>query len=111
VIGADGSPLRTDVTGNDHLKATVDEHFAFEVGRAHWESTSEEGHSATPGFCISANGPATEPALLASALLKAKGAPSRLIEQESQPVARNKFLPRLAAPLPLSCARPGGLLT
>src|ERR1051326_5612758 len=34
----DGTPLRTDVTGNDYLKAPVDEHFALDQGRAHWKS-------------------------------------------------------------------------
>lgn len=78
-IGADGLPVRTDVTGNDYLKAPVDEHFAFEGGRAHWKSTSEEGQSAAPGFYISNNGPAAESALLVAALLKAKSAPVGLL--------------------------------
>src|SRR5215831_9253851 len=49
-IGADGLPMRTDVTGNDYLKAPVDEHFAFENGRAHWKSTSEAGQAGSSGF-------------------------------------------------------------
>src|ERR1700682_1063868 len=43
VVAADGSPSRSDVTGNDYLKAPVDEHFAVESGIAHWKSTSEHG--------------------------------------------------------------------
>jgi hypothetical protein len=79
VIGADGLPLRTDVTGNDYLKAQVDEHFAVEGGHAHWKSTSEEGQSSTPGFYVSNNGPAAESALLVAALLKVPGAPVKLL--------------------------------
>ncbi|HEY6267177.1 MAG TPA: amidohydrolase family protein [Candidatus Acidoferrum sp.] len=79
VIGANGLPLRTDVTGNDYLKAPVDEHFVFEQGRAHWKSTSEDGSSATEGFYVSNNGPGAELALLVEALVKAKGGPVKLL--------------------------------
>jgi imidazolonepropionase-like amidohydrolase len=79
VIGANGLPLRADVTGNDYLKAPVDEHFAFEQGRAHWKSTSEDGASQTEGFYVSNNGPGAELALLVAALLKAKGGPVKLL--------------------------------
>ncbi len=38
IVAADGSPLRVDITGNDYLKAPVDEHFAMKpalaIGRA-----------------------------------------------------------------------------
>jgi hypothetical protein len=78
IIAADGSPLRTDITGNDYLKAPVDEHFTVEAGVGHWKSTSENGHAPEPGFYISNNGPAAEAALLVSALLKAKDAPFAL---------------------------------
>jgi hypothetical protein len=60
ILGADGLPLHADVTGNDYLKAPVDEHFAFENGVAHWKSTSENGQSLTPGFYVSNNGPVGE---------------------------------------------------
>src|SRR6266478_748002 len=43
MIGANGTPSHTDVTGNDYLKAPVDEHFAVENENAHWKSTSEDG--------------------------------------------------------------------
>jgi Amidohydrolase family len=75
IVGADGLPLRVDVTGNDYLKAPVDEHFAVENGTAHWKSTSEDGKAPAPGFYVSNNGPALESALLAAALLKAKRIP------------------------------------
>lgn len=78
-IGASGMPLRTDVTGNDYLKAPVEEHFAFEHGSSHWKSTSEDGSSPGEGFYISNNGPGAELALLVAALVKAKGAPVKLL--------------------------------
>jgi hypothetical protein len=79
VIRADGLPSGTDITGNDYLKAPVDEHFFIENGVAHWRSTSENGQASVPGFYISNNGPAAETALLVAALLKAKGAPVKLL--------------------------------
>ena len=78
VIRPDGLISGTDITGNDYLKAPVDEHFFIENGRAHWKSTSENGE-AEPGFYISNNGPAAEPALLVNALLKAKDGRVRLL--------------------------------
>jgi len=79
LLGAGGLPLRTDVTGNDYLKAPVDEHFAFEQGRSHWKSTSEDGSSPAEGFYVSNNGPGAEFALLVAALVKAKGGPVKLL--------------------------------
>jgi imidazolonepropionase-like amidohydrolase len=79
VIGANGLPVRTDLTGNDYLKAPVDEHFAFEQGRSHWKSTSEDGASPGEGFYVSNNGPGAELALLVAALVKAKGGPLKLL--------------------------------
>ena len=78
VLGADGLPSRTDITGNDYLKAPVDEHFAVENARAHWKSTSEDASANPGGFYVSNNGPVVESAILAGALLKAKGAPMKL---------------------------------
>ncbi|MGP0095402.1 MAG: amidohydrolase family protein [Terriglobales bacterium] len=78
IVAVDGSPLRTDVTGNDYLKAPVDEHFTIEAGVGHWKSTSENGQAPAPGFYVSNNGPAAESALLVGALLKAKNASIKL---------------------------------
>ena len=78
VIGANGLPTRTDITGNDYLKAPVDEHFAVENGRAHWKSTSEDASAAEGGFYVSNNGAGAEAAILVAALVKAKGAPVKL---------------------------------
>ena len=79
VVRADGLPSGTDITGNDYLKAPVDEHFFIENGVAHWKSTSENGQASAPGFYISSNGPPAEMAFLVAALLKAKGAPVKLL--------------------------------
>jgi imidazolonepropionase-like amidohydrolase len=79
VIGVNGLPARTDITGNDYLKAPVDEHFAFEQGRAHWKSTSEDGSSPAEGFYVSNNGPGAEIALMVAALSKAQGGPLKLL--------------------------------
>jgi imidazolonepropionase-like amidohydrolase len=78
VLSPDGLPSKTDITGNDYLKAPVDEHFAIENGRAHWTSTSEDGSGKTGGFYVSNNGPVAETAMLVAALVKAKGAPVQL---------------------------------
>jgi hypothetical protein len=79
VIGANGLPSRTDVTGNDYLKAPVDEHFSVEKGQAHWKSTSEDASAPEGGFYLSNNGPGAELPLLVAALVKAKGVPVKLL--------------------------------
>ena len=79
VVRADGLPSGTDITGNDYLKAPVDEHFFIENSVAHWKSTAENGQASALGFYISNNGPAAEIAFLVTALLKAKGAPVKLL--------------------------------
>ena len=79
LLGVDGLIVRTDVTGSDYLKNSVDEHFAVEGGIARWRSTTETGEVRGSGFYISNNGPAAEEAFLVAALLKAKGAPLRLL--------------------------------
>jgi hypothetical protein len=79
VISSGSLPLRADITGNDYLKAPVDEHFAVENGRTSWKSTSEDGSATVDGFYISNNGPVAETALLVAALLKAKDVPVRLL--------------------------------
>ncbi|WP_348264522.1 amidohydrolase family protein [Telmatobacter sp. DSM 110680] len=71
VVGSDGMPMRTDITGVDYLKAPVDEHFSAEGGQAQWKSTSEEGHAPAGRFYIAINSPALETALLAQKLVKA----------------------------------------
>jgi imidazolonepropionase-like amidohydrolase len=78
VLDPSGLPLRVDETGNDYLKAPVDEHFEVKDGIAHWKSTAEDGHAPAGAFYVSNNGAAAELAFLVSTLQKAKGAPVRL---------------------------------
>jgi Amidohydrolase family len=80
VFSSDGLPWRVDVTGVDYLKAPVDEHFALEGGRAHWQSTSEKGESNSSGFYLTNNGASgLEAAFLVQALQRAKSDPVKLL--------------------------------
>jgi hypothetical protein len=78
LLDANGMPLRVDETGNDYLKAPVDEHFELQDGVAHWKSTAENGQAPAGGFYVSNNGAAAELAFLVAALEKAHGAPLHL---------------------------------
>src|SRR5215471_19164828 len=73
MLSPDGLPSKTDITGNDYLKAPVDEQFAVENVQAHWKSTTEEGKGSAGSFYVSNNGPAAESAILVAALVRAKG--------------------------------------
>jgi hypothetical protein len=79
ILDSSGLPLRVDETGNDYLKASVDEHFEAKDGVAHWKSTAEEGHAPAGGFYVSNNGAAAELAFLVAALEKTQGVPIHLI--------------------------------
>lgn len=74
-----GLPIRVDETGNDYLKAPVDEHFFVKDGKANWKSTAEKGEAAPGAFYVSNNGTAAELAFLVSALQKANDKPVRLL--------------------------------
>ncbi len=74
-----GLPIRVDETGNDYLKAPVDEHFLVKDGKANWKSTAENGEAGSGAFYVSNNGTAAELAFLVSALQKANGKPVRLL--------------------------------
>jgi len=78
LLDSNGLPLRVDETGNDYLKAPVDEHFEVKDGVAHWKSTAENGHAPAGAFYVSNNGGASENAFLVEALEKAHGAPVHL---------------------------------
>jgi imidazolonepropionase-like amidohydrolase len=78
ILAKDGMPLRTDITGVDYYKASVDEHFSAEGGRAEWKSTSEEGHAPAGNFYIGINSPPSELALLAKRLIQAGAAGVKL---------------------------------
>jgi hypothetical protein len=79
VIDANGLPLKIDETGNDYLKAPVDEHFEVKGGIAHWKSTAENGEAPAGGFYVSNNGAAAELAFLVAAIEKVHGAPLHLL--------------------------------
>ncbi len=78
LLGVDGMPLRTDVTGVDYYKAPVDEHFSMEHGQASWKSTAEEGRGPAGNFYIAINSPSIETALLVQKLVKAGAAGVKL---------------------------------
>jgi imidazolonepropionase-like amidohydrolase len=73
VLDSNGLPLHVDETGNDYLKAPVDEHFEVKDGTARWKSTAEKGEAPAGSFYISNNGAAAETAFLVAALAKANG--------------------------------------
>jgi imidazolonepropionase-like amidohydrolase len=73
VLDSNGLPLRVDETGNDYLKAPVDEHFEVKDGVAHWKSTAEKGEAPAGSFYLSNNGAAAETAFLVAVLVKAHG--------------------------------------
>jgi imidazolonepropionase-like amidohydrolase len=79
VLGPDGSPRRTEVTGVDYLKSPVNEHFSEENGASQWKSTAEDGHAKSPGFYISINGPFAEQAFLVDAIRKTKDGRLKLL--------------------------------
>lgn len=78
-LDSNGTPVRVDESGNDYLKAPVDEHFAIKDGVARWKSTAENGQGSAGGFYVSNNGAKAELAFLVVALQKAHGAPVRLL--------------------------------
>lgn len=74
-LAANGIPLTYHGSGNDYMKAPVEERYAVEGGKARWKSLSEEGESSDTGaFFLPANAPPEYLGVLARALLKA---PSR----------------------------------
>lgn len=71
----DANGLLTDyrASGNDYMKAPVDETFSRVDGVSRWKNRSEQGESTTkePAFYVPANAPPELTATLARALLKA----------------------------------------
>ena len=78
-VDSSGLPLRVDESGNDYLKAPVDEHFEIKDGIAHWKSAAEDGQAPAGGFYVSNNGAVAELAFLVAALEKANGKPLHLL--------------------------------
>lgn len=75
VLDSNGIPIRVENTGNDYLKAPVEEHFSLKDGTASWKNRSENGQKAVSGraFYLSIAGVPEEAAVLARALLAAPG--------------------------------------
>ena len=72
-LDADGLPVEYKGTGNDYMKAAVDEHFEMKNGRATWKNRSEKGDQAISGkaFYLPMDAPPEFLAVLVRALLKA----------------------------------------
>ncbi|MGH8172928.1 MAG: amidohydrolase family protein [Rhodanobacteraceae bacterium] len=72
-LDASGVLAEYSATGNDYMKAPVEERFSLKDGKATWKSRSESGEKALsgPAFYIPANAPPEVFNVLARALLKA----------------------------------------
>ncbi|HJT97326.1 MAG TPA: amidohydrolase family protein, partial [Rhodanobacteraceae bacterium] len=72
-LDANGIPIEYAGTGNDYMKAPVDERYAFKDGKATWKNRVEHGEEtlATPAIYVPVNAPPEFYAVLARALLKA----------------------------------------
>jgi hypothetical protein len=75
VVTVDGTglPIGLENRGNDYLKASVEETFALEGGKATWKNQGERGSRELtgPAFYVGINDPPEMLAVLARALLKA----------------------------------------
>lgn len=80
-LNAAGLPVEYNGTGNDYMKAPIEEHFAIKNGTATWKNRSEQGQIAAnePAFYVPANGPPEFIGVLARALLKAPNHKLRLL--------------------------------
>ncbi len=72
-VDASGLPLAYTGSGNDYMKAPVDERFEMKDGRASWKNRSEKGEQAVSGtaFYLPINAPPEFMGVLARALLRA----------------------------------------
>jgi cytosine/adenosine deaminase-related metal-dependent hydrolase len=75
VLDPAGLPVRLRNSGNDYLKAKVDEQFSIENGRAAWKNGAEAGSREISGkaFYLSLSGVPEEIGILARATLAAGG--------------------------------------
>ena len=72
-LDAAALPVEYHCTGNDYMKAPIEERFTLTNGSASWKNRSEQGQLATnePAFYVPANAPPEFTGVLARALLKA----------------------------------------
>src|ERR1700733_12549074 len=80
VLDKNGLPVELHNSGNDYLKATIDEHFSVKNGIASWKNRAEQGEQKLTGkaFYVSISGAPEEGAILAKAALGNGGRPSLL---------------------------------
>jgi imidazolonepropionase-like amidohydrolase len=74
-LDAAGVPIEYSGSGNDYMKAAVNETFSLSGGKAKWHNRLEQGEAAVKGasFYVPANAPPEFTSVLARALLKAPG--------------------------------------
>ncbi len=103
VTGKGSLPVRVEISGNNYLKDKVEERFAVERGKARWKSTVESGEAAAPvpSFYVPFEAPPEADALLARALLAAKGRTLPLLPAGEARIART---------VPVEVAGPSGPL-
>jgi hypothetical protein len=72
-LDAAGVPTEYEGSGNDYMKAPVEETFTLKNGKAHWKNRSEKGEQSVTGeaFYVPVNAPPEFTGVLARALLKA----------------------------------------
>ena len=75
VLGPDGIPTKLQTTGNDYLKAPVEESFKLSEGVAQWKNKAETGTVSidSPAIYYSLDGSMEELGILAAALASADG--------------------------------------
>ena len=75
VLGPDGIPEHLQTSGNDYLKAPVEENFSRAAGKAEWTNKAESGSAILDGsaFYYSLDGSMEELGILAGALARAEG--------------------------------------
>lgn len=85
-LDADGIPVSETVTGNDYLKAAVDESFTNAGAAARWKNNAEQGEKkiSAPAFYPSLNGAPSETGLLAQAALHNGGKIALLPDGEAR---------------------------
>jgi len=93
-LDADGLPVEYKGTGNDYMKAAVDEHFEMKNGRATWKNRSEKGDQAISGkaFYLPMDAPPEFIAVLVRALLKAPGQKLALLPAGESSIERGAEL-------------------
>lgn len=90
-----GIPVLVDITGNDYLKAPVEEHYRLQDGKASWKNVGEQGEKAVAGaaYYPAFSGPPQDLGMLAQALLKAPGQKLALLPEGEARIEKLETLP------------------